>query len=136
MAALLLAACGTPQANSTSVPPTTVPPSVPPTATPVPPTVTPAPPTIAPTARPTPSPGSVVYETPQRYQVEYIVTVYNPGFDLDELHVYQPRPVEWDGQTDVQVEEVSPPPTDEGIDPVHGNGMYHWCEVSTHRRIG
>jgi len=71
-------------------------------------------------------PGSVVYQSPQGYRVEYIVTVYNDGFGIDELRVYQPRPLEWDAQKDVQVEEVSPTPTDEGVDPMHGNGMYYW----------
>lgn len=71
-------------------------------------------------------PGSVVYQNPQGYRVEYIVTAYNDGFGIDELRVYQPRPVEWDAQKDVQVEEVSPPPTDEGVDPMHGNEMYYW----------
>ncbi len=71
-------------------------------------------------------PGSAVYQNPLRYRVEYIVTVYNDGFGIDELRVYQPQPVEWDAQKDVQVEEVSPQPTDEGVDPMHGNGMYYW----------
>ena len=71
-------------------------------------------------------PGPVGYQNPRSYRVEYVVTVHNQGFGIDELRVYQPRPVEWDAQRNVQVEEVSPAPTHEGSDPMHGNGMYHW----------
>jgi len=58
--------------------------------------------------------------------VEYVVAVRNEGFAVDELVVYQPRPVEWDAQANLQVEAVSPPPTGEGVDPVYGNGIYYW----------
>jgi hypothetical protein len=68
----------------------------------------------------------LAYLNPQRYQVEYIFTVSNQGFNINELRVYAPRPVEWDAQENVLVDEVSPPPSDEGADPTHGNGMYHW----------
>jgi len=67
-----------------------------------------------------------VFQNPQGYQVEYVVAVYNEGFDVDELRVYQPWPVEWDAQQDIQVEEISPSPTNKGVDPLFGNGLYHW----------
>jgi len=107
-------------ATSTSIPPT--PTTPPPSPTPIPPTPTPVPPTPT----PAPPPGTITFQNPQKYQVEYVATVYHGGFDITKLLVYQPRPIEWDGQEDVSVEEVSPPPTNEGTDPVFGNGMYFW----------
>lgn len=75
---------------------------------------------------PSSSPSSFSYEDPRTYQVEYIVTVYNQGFDIDELRVYQPNIIEWETQRDVQIEEISPPPTDVGVDPMYGNGILSW----------
>lgn len=74
----------------------------------------------------TPSRSSVMYQNPKEYQVEYVVTVYNTAFDLDELRVYQPNIMEWDAQKDVQVEVISPPPTKVGVDQRYGNGMIYW----------
>ncbi len=68
----------------------------------------------------------LTFQNPQRYRVTYIVTVYNEGFTLDELRVYQPRPIAWGGQRDITIETVDPPPTEEGTDPVFGNGIYYW----------
>lgn len=84
-------------------------------------------PTISTTAA-SPPPGSVVYQNPQKYRVTYNVTVYNEGFDLTELRVYQPRPSAWAAQIDVQVEAVSPAPEVEGEDPDFGNKMFYWVQ--------
>lgn len=89
------------------------------------PTPTLATPTLVP-ATVAPPLGSIEYSNPQRYRVVYIITVRNRGFGLDQLRVYQPRPVEWNAQRDVQIDSVSPQPQDEGSDPTYGNGMYHW----------
>jgi len=118
---LISTGCG-PQATPTPIPATDTPIPAPPTATPIPPTPTP----IPPTPTPTPPPEPVVYDDPQRYMVEYVVTVNNRAFDLTDLIIYQARPVEWDAQTELEIEEVSPAPTSEGVDPVYGNGMYRW----------
>jgi hypothetical protein len=71
--------------------------------------------------------GQGISETnPRRYRVDFVVTVDNEGFGLDKLQVYLPRPVEWDGQRQVEIEAVSPDPTRAGTDPVFGNGIYYW----------
>jgi transglutaminase-like putative cysteine protease len=90
------------------------------------PTATPVPVSTSPPHTPAPPEEPVSFQNPQRYHVEYVVTVYNEGFDLDELRVCQPRPIQWDGQAEVEIEEVSPSPTTEGLDLVFGNGMYYW----------
>lgn len=134
---IVLAACGAPPATPTPVPPTAT--FAPPTATatatatPVPPTATatrvPPTPTATPVP-PTPTPlavkDMVQYRNPQKYRVEYVVTVKSAGFDTTELRVYQPRPVEWITQKEIQIEEVSPAPTNSGADPTYGNGVYYW----------
>ena len=133
---LLLTGCtvGVPQpptlppAAPTS-PPVVVPPTITSTALPPPATATatsiPSP-TATVTATPAPPPGSIDFKNPKNYRVEYIVTVYNQSFSLNKLLVYQPRPVEWDGQKNVAVEDVSPTPLKSGQDPVFGNGTYYW----------
>ena len=78
------------------------------------------------TATPALPPGSIEFKNLKKYRVEYIATVYNKSFVLNKLLVYQPRPVEWDGQTNVTVEEVSPSPLTSGLDPIFGNGIYYW----------
>lgn len=68
----------------------------------------------------------VQYRNPQKYRVEYLVTVKSAGFNTTELRVYQPRPIEWASQKEIQIEEVSPPPTSSGADPTYGNGIFYW----------
>ncbi len=129
IAAVFLAACGGAQVARTAEAPISEPSTDRQSSTPMPATETLAPVASTPaisTAAPSPPPGSVVYQNPQKYRVTYIVTVYNDGFDLTELLVYQPRPREWDAQIDVQVETVSPPPKVEGVDPDYGNRMFYW----------
>jgi len=70
--------------------------------------------------------GSIKFQNPQKYQVAYEVTVYNNDYGLDKLLVYQPLPVNWDGQGDVNIEDISPKPTREDLENVHGNGMVYW----------
>ncbi|HEY44496.1 MAG TPA: transglutaminase domain-containing protein [Anaerolineae bacterium] len=125
---LLLVACGTPSKPVTaSGGDMEVPPSSTSThAHPSPTSISPTPSPIPPMPTHTHQPEAIVYLNPQRYFVEYIVRVSNDGFDLNELQLYQPRPVEWDAQTDVEIEEISPTPSEEGEDPDHGNGMYLW----------
>jgi hypothetical protein len=72
---------------------------------------------------------SVMYQNPHIYRVVFIVTVHNQGYAVDKLEVWQARPLEWDSQKNIQIEEVSPSPTNEGSDPVYGNGIYHWRVV-------
>ena len=86
-----------------------------------------APPTATGLIESTPTtPGSINLQNPQNFRVEYIATVYNTAFAMDKLLVYQARPIEWDGQKDINFEEISPDPAKEGFDPVFGNGMYYW----------
>ena len=73
-----------------------------------------------------PSSGSLQFQNPVRYQVDYVVTVHNRGYGLDKLLIYQSLPVEWDGQGEVVVESISPEPTRKEIEPVHGNGILYW----------
>jgi transglutaminase-like putative cysteine protease len=108
-----LAACGTPASTPQA-------PTARPTTTSLPPVL------ISPTATSTPPAGSIEFKNPKNYRVEYIVTVHNKGFTLNKLMVYQARPIEWDGQKNVAVEEVSPSPFKSGMDPVFGNGIYYW----------
>ena len=112
-------------------------------APPIAPTMTPpVPPTMIPTVPPTmistpiatdtatissvPPPEAIEFKHPKNYRVEYIATVYNKGYPLNKLQVYMPRPVEWDAQKNVSVEEVSPSASKSGMDPVFGNGVYYW----------
>lgn len=81
---------------------------------------------LPPTAAPVPPPGTIEFKNPAKYEVEYVATVYDKGFNLDKLDFYQPRPIEWDGQKSINVEQVSPDPTAQGVDPVYGNGIYYW----------
>ena len=123
----LLVACGSATtAPETTAPTKDLPLNTPtrmlPSATPIPPTPSPIPPSPTVTA----VPEGINYLNPQKYLVEYLVKVSNHGFNLTELRVYQPRPIEWDAQTEVEIEEVSPAPSVEGEDTEHGNGMYYW----------
>jgi transglutaminase-like putative cysteine protease len=62
---------------------------------------------------------------PKTYRV-----TYSFFFDIDSavrsLQLWFPRLVEWESQRDVSIEEVSPEPTEEYVDPVHGHGVYYW----------
>jgi len=130
-----------PPATPTAVPPPATPTPVPPSATPEPSTATPTPqlptptltsvppsPTPMPPPAPTPAPpaDAVKLQNPQKYRVEFVATIRNEAFALDRLLVYLPRPIDWDGQADVTLEEVSPAPSREETDPVFGNGIYYW----------
>ena len=129
---ILLAGCST-TAGTTTAPTTSAPTEAPPTATKVPPTPPSVPPTDTPTftpipqtATPTLPPQPIQYLNPRRYSVEYVVTVNNTGYNLNKLSLYHARPVEWDAQEDLTIEEVSPEPAAESTDEVHGNSMYYW----------
>jgi hypothetical protein len=60
------------------------------------------------------------------YRVESIATATNGGFTLTELMVYLPKPVDWDTQEGVNIEEVSPASAQAGRDQLTGNEMYYW----------
>jgi transglutaminase-like putative cysteine protease len=98
--------------------------SVPPSAAP------PVTPTLASAPEPSVSPvalqSSIVEQNPRNYRVEFVATVRNAGFSLNKLLIYQPRPIEWNGQRNVTVEMVSPTPTKQGADLIFGNGLYYW----------
>jgi hypothetical protein len=121
-------ACGLGAGESTATPiatPTATPIAIPPAFPPV----TDAPTRVStaePSATPTPVLSSVTQQNPRRYRVEFVATVKNDGFALNELLIYQPRPIAWDGQQDITIEMVSPVPTKQGEDPVFGNGLYYW----------
>jgi hypothetical protein len=83
--------------------------------------------TLAPTAAGDP----IQYIHPSRYRVESVVTVTNGGFTLTELQVYQPKPINWDGQEKVVIEEVSPASAQVGRDDVTGTEMYYWHLANT-----
>jgi transglutaminase-like putative cysteine protease len=88
-----------------------------------------------PTVKPAGFSSAIEQENPQRYRVKFVVTVRNRGFAINRLLVYQARPIDWDGQQDVQIESVSPTPAKQGNDPVHGNGVYFW-EIRNRPGIG
>ena len=71
-------------------------------------------------------PGHLIYQHPQKYQVEYIVTLRNNGGTFDRVLVYQPKPVTWDAQQGINILEVSPKPSKETIEKENGNGIYYW----------
>ena len=89
---------------------------------------------VTPTISSTPEPSatlapvlsSVAQQNPKRYRVEFIATIKNDGFTLNKLLLYQPRPIVWNGQQDIDIEIVSPAPAKQGEDPVFGNGLYYW----------
>jgi hypothetical protein len=93
-------------------------------------TSTPVTPTLTSTPEPSATSASVVsavtQQNPKKYDVEFIAAVKNDGFALNKLLVYQPRPIDWDGQQDVTIETVSPASAKQGNDPVFGNGLYYW----------
>jgi hypothetical protein len=128
--AALLAACA---AKAAPTPASTALPTEPPTLAPTP-TVT-ATPTLAPTATATPLPAGITYLNPNKYQVEYQLAVQNSGFNVSRLLVYQPKPVEWDAQTDLTIDEVSPAASHESIDPVTGSAMVNW-DLSGQPKVG
>jgi transglutaminase-like putative cysteine protease len=72
------------------------------------------------------SPGTIKFTNPKNYRVQDIITAVNKSFNLTELQVYLPRPVGWDGQKNVKIEQVTPTPTMSGKDPVYGNGITYW----------
>ena len=119
---LALLACN---AFNPRVPSASTPSPIPPSATSIPviPTLTIAP---EPTATENPVLSSVTQQNPKKYRVEFIATLKNDGFTTNKLLVYQPRPINWDGQLDVNIETVSPEPSKQGEDPVFGNGQYYW----------
>ncbi len=81
----------------------------------------------------TPSPAGdpIEYIDPARYRVESVATVTNGGFTLTKLQVYQPKPVNWDGQEKVTIEEVFPASAQVGRDDVTGTEMYYWHLANT-----
>ncbi len=118
-----LAGCGeqTPAASPASAPP-------PPENTPLPPPEnTPLPPPTPVPATETTAPllSGNTYTNPVTYQVTYTIAVRPGSFNFDQLKLYQPKPVEWDAQKDLTIDEVSPPPTQENLDAL-GNGIYYW----------
>jgi len=125
---------GTPSSPPVVIPPTATATVLPPT---VPLTVTSTQfPTVPLTATPAPPPGSIEFKNPKNYRVEYIATVRNKSFAINKLLVYQPRPLEWDGQKNVKVEEVSPSPDKSGQDLDFGNGIYYWQILSSGPKPG
>ncbi len=80
---------------------------------------------------PTAAGDPIEYINPARYRVESIATVTNGGFTLTTLQLYQPKPVNWDGQENVTIEEVSPASAQVGKDPLNGNEMYYWHLANT-----
>ncbi|MGB7538541.1 MAG: transglutaminase-like domain-containing protein [Anaerolineales bacterium] len=81
--------------------------------------------------KPTAAGDPIRYINPKRYRVESVATVTNGGFTLTELQVYQPKPVNWDGQESVTIEEVSPASVQVGKDNVTGSEMYYWHLANT-----
>ena len=63
---------------------------------------------------------------PKTYRATYSVTITNISARMDTLEIWIPRPIEWDLQKDVKIEEVIPSPTRAYSDPVHQNGVYYW----------
>ncbi|MBN2086636.1 MAG: transglutaminase domain-containing protein [Anaerolineales bacterium] len=75
---------------------------------------------------PTEAGDPIEYINPERYRVDSVARVTNGGFTLTELQVYQPKPVNWDGQEKVKIEEVFPASAQVGRDEVTGSEMYYW----------
>jgi transglutaminase-like putative cysteine protease len=82
-----------------------------------------APTQVIPTAAPI---STIGFDRPRQYRVTHVVTVTNGNLGLTKLQVYMARPIEWDGQKNITIEEVSPAPAGSGTDPVYGNGIYYW----------
>jgi hypothetical protein len=71
------------------------------------------------------SPEGISYSNPRRYEVTYRVAATNDGVGVDRLLLYQPEPRRWDGQTNVQIQKVTPRPSHSATDTL-GNGLYSW----------
>ena len=65
-------------------------------------------------------------ENPKAYRVVYSVTVTNTSCQMDSLEIWIPRPIQWNAQRDVCIEEVTPAASNVYADSVHGNGICYW----------
>ena len=81
--------------------------------------------------KPTAMGDPIEYINPERYRVEFVATVTNGGFTLTKLQLYQPKPVDWDGQENVVIEDVFPASAVVGKDPLTGTEMYYWHLANT-----
>ena len=65
-------------------------------------------------------------QNPKAYRVVYSVTVTNISCQMDSLEIWIPRPIQWNAQRDVCIEEVIPAASNVYADSVHGNGICYW----------
>ena len=87
-----------------------------------------APATVA-AAEPTPTSAPkepVNFVNPQKYSIEYSVTIKNDGFNPSEIRLYLPVPGEWDAQKEVVIKQISPDPNSQAADANSGNAMIYW----------
>ncbi len=90
------------------------------TSTPVEPTSTPAP-----TATSAPK-EPLSFVNPQKYSIEYTVSIKNQGFSPTDIRLYLPVPSEWDAQKDLTITQISPEPKSNEADKKSGNVMAYW----------
>jgi transglutaminase-like putative cysteine protease len=108
---------------ATAVP--TIQPPVEESATPLP-SVTAAPsPTTEPTATSAPK-EPISFANPQKYSVEYEVTIKNDGFTPTDIRLYLPVPGEWEAQKDLKINQVTPEPQSQRAEKNSGNAMIYW----------
>jgi transglutaminase-like putative cysteine protease len=90
------------------------------------PSSTPEPsPTAEPTATATPE-EPISFINPQKYTVEYKITIKNDGFNPSDIRLYLPQPGEWDAQRDLKINQVSPEPKSQQAEKNSGNSMIFW----------
>ena len=65
-------------------------------------------------------------QNPKAYRVVYSVTVTNISCQMDSLEIWIPRPIQWNAQRDVCIEEVTPAASNVYTDSVHRNGICYW----------
>ena len=78
--------------------------------------------------------NAIRYQNPQKYEVFYEMRLFNTGFEPGKVKIYQFRPMEWETQRDITIEDISPLPTKQSMDNF-GNGMYYW-EIKNSPKIG
>jgi hypothetical protein len=70
--------------------------------------------------------NSIKYINPKSYKVVYTASAINNGFEMEDLRLYQPYPIDWDGQYDVSILQIIPSATRISEEPTFGNKIIFW----------
>lgn len=76
-------------------------------------------------------PEQLSYVNPKKYEVTYSVLIKNDNYSPSDIQLYLPVPGNYDSQTDMQINILSPEPFELGTDPTNGNQMVYWQLTKT-----